>query len=135
MNGKEVVSLMGCSRSMLSQYKRMGLIRAERSGKGFDYSEEDVRKMMDKNKQLDHQLATRLVTVLGYDPHALRSRNNSRPVSDQRRVVATVLYRQGYSMADIARFLERTPSSISYIVHTAYLVEKEVETAERMWSE
>ena len=137
MKGKEARGLLGCTRSALSLYVSKGIVRAERKPNGrYDYSEEDVRQLMQKKADKhDFTLADQLVSALGYSIEALRSEDRSRELSDRRRVIATMLHKAGYTHARIARFLSRKKCSVSAMLRTSYLANKELAAAELRWEQ
>lgn len=137
MKGKEARGLLGCTRSALSIYVRKGNIRVERKPNGrYDYSDEDVRQLkQDKLAKQDFTLAEQLASALGYDIEELRSDDRSRELADRRRVIATMLHKAGYTNARIAKFLFREKCSVSAMLRTSYLANKELAAAELRWEQ
>lgn len=126
--------ILGCSMSSLYQYRRRGRIRATYTGKRkYDYNEEDVMSLMMQQPTDDPALAEDLVRTLGFDLDELRSSSRERHLMSQRRVITALLHREGFTYASIGQFLHRDRCSVIHMAHTAYLVEKEVEAAMKLW--
>ena len=78
---------------------------------------------------VDYSVAEQMASELGYDTKALRSRTRTSFLADQRKVMARLLKDRGWSHTQIGEFLNRDHSSVTIMIQTSYLVEKELNTA------
>ena len=135
MNLKEALSILKISRTALFQHVKAGRLRYTAiSRRKYDYNAEDVYSLVQKksgsrrNKQ--PLLSTdRLTELLGWDMELLRLRKRTVSLVDQRRIVASVMKRCGYTHQQIGAFLNRDHSTVTILLQTSYLVEKEIEQA------
>ena len=133
MTGKEAVQFMGCSRTLLHYYRKQGKIHATLNGQRYDYSRQDIEKLVMGKKPIDRISIQALIDVLGYDLTALRGSVKTRELANQRRIIAYILNKNGMSSYEIGFLLNKNQSSVSAMINTSYLVEHEIRSAENKW--
>lgn len=135
MNLKEALNILNISQSALAQHVKAGRLRYTLiSRRKYDYNAEDVYALAQKKSEQSVKsrpvLSTdRLAGLLGWDMELLRRRKRTVSLVDQRRIVASVMKRCGYTHQQIGRFLDRDHSTVTILLQTSYLVEKEIEKA------
>lgn len=140
MNGKEARHTIGVTRETLSRYVKTGKVRVRTLPNGrYVYNETDVRRMSRMKGKWpgtkEHSSeGEQIVAALGYDMEALRSACRSSVLSDQRRVVASVLKERGWTRLQTGDLLNRNHSSVTIMIRTSYLVEDEIAAANELLS-
>lgn len=133
MNLKEALNILNISRTALYQHVKAGhLRRTVISRRRHDYNAEDVYALAQKISKTREQPSLsidRLVGLFGWDMESLRRRKRTVALVDQRRIVASVMKRCGYTHQQIGAFLNRDHSTVTILLQTSYLVEKETEQA------
>ena len=132
---KEALDILNISQSALSQHVKAGRLRYTIiSRHKYDYNEADVyalaqKKLEPKERKRPLFPIDRLAELLDWNVEQLRRRKRSVELVDQRRVVASVMKRCGYTHQQIGAFLNRDHSTVTILLQTSYLVEKEVKQA------
>ena len=136
MTGKEAAKYLGIHRSALCRMVKDGLIRVipdpERARR-LIYNNEDVKQIAEIRKrngsmQMPIFISSpeEIVRTLGYNLEELRSPSRFRQVVDQRRVVAAILGRLGYTHLSIGELLNRNHVTITNLINSSYLVKGEL---------
>lgn len=139
MTGKEAAKYLGIHPSALSLLIKDGLIRTTRNPHDARYricNDQDVfaiREAREKNTKLKPVTPSatpeEIVRLLEYDIKELQSPYRFRQLVDQRRVVAYVMHRMGYTFLSIGEFLNRDRATISNLIHSSYLTTNEIKNA------
>lgn len=134
MNLKEVLNILKISQSALSQRVKAGRLRySVISSHKYDYNAEDVyalaQKKLERKKREPSIPLDKLTEQLNLDIESLRSSSRAIALTDRRRVVASVMKQCGYTHHQIGAFLNRDHSTISVLLKTSYLVQKEIKQA------
>lgn len=139
MTGKEAAEYLGIHPSALSLMIKNGLIRTTRhpdDARCCICNNEDILKIGEARRQKNklNSMSCRvnpegIVRSLGYNLEELRSRYRFRQLVDQRRVVASVMYRFGYTIPSIGKFLNRDRATIINLIYSSYLTKNEIEAA------
>ena len=133
MNLKEALSILKISRTALYQHVKAGHLRSTViSRRRHEYHAEDVYALaqkISKARKYPSFSTDRLTELLGWDMESLRRRKRTVALVDQRRIVASVMKRCGYTHQQIGAFLNRDHSTVTTLLQTSYLVEKEIEQA------
>ena len=127
------MSILKISRTALYQHVKAGHLRSTViSRRRHEYHAEDVYALaqkISKARKYPSFSTDRLTELLGWDMESLRRRKRTVALVDQRRIVASVMKRCGYTHQQIGAFLNRDHSTVTTLLQTSYLVEKEIEQA------
>lgn len=134
MDLKEALDILKISQSALSQHVKAGHLRYTATHRHkYDYNAEDVyalaMKKPERKKRQPSISFCKLTELLNLDTESLRSSSRTIALTDQRRIVASVMKRCGYTHHQIGTFLNRNHSTITILLKTSYLVQKEIEQA------
>ena len=137
MKSKEALSLLNISHPLLCRYVRKGRIRITHGTRlHYEYCEEDVRRLAGQLDEIRERRRTKtgytseeIAQAIELDLDLLRSQKKDRLLADQRRVMAVVLNHLGWTREEIGTILNRAHSSITIMLQTSYLVEKEAAAA------
>ena len=134
MDLKEALDILKISQSALSQHVKAGHLRyTVISRHKYDYNAEDVyalsQKKPERKKRQPSIPLDKLTELLNLDTESLRSSSRAIALTDQRRVVASVMKQCGYTHHQIGAFLNRDHSTVSILLKTSYLAQKEIEQA------
>ena len=133
MNLKEALNILNVSRTALHQHVKAGhLRRTVISRRRHEYHAEDVYALaqkISKARKCPSLSTDRLAGLFGWNVEQLRSPKRTVALVDQRRIVASVMKRCGYTHQQIGAFLNRDHSTVTILLQTSYLVEKEIEQA------
>ena len=138
MNLKEALNILNISRTALYQHVKAGhLRRTVISRRRHEYHAEDVYALaqkISKARKYPSLSTDRLTELLGWDMESLRRRKRTVALVDQRRIVASVMKRCGYTHQQIGAFLNRDHSTVTTLLQTSYLVEKDIEQALQLFN-
>lgn len=136
------MKILGVPKETLSVMVKDGLIRVSADpadGRCYIYNDEDVQSVCEAREKTGKRrppklgpAAEEICARLGYDLEELRHGGNYRQLADRRRILAILLKRRGYTHQEMADFMCRTTASVSSMLRTAYLVEKEADAAEML---
>lgn len=143
MKSKEVLSLLNISRPNLYRYVRKGRIRVTQGTRlHYEYCDEDVHRLAGQLTEIRKRRRSKTIytpeeiaQAIELDLALMRSQKRDRWIADQRRIMAVVLNYLGWTGKEIGDILNRTHSSVTIMLHTSYLVEKEAAAAIRHLNE
>lgn len=128
---------MNISHPVLYRYVKKGRIRITQGTRlHYEYCNEDVNQLANQlNRARKRRKAKagytpeEIAQAIELDLDLLRSPKKDRLLADQRRIMAVVLDHLEWTREEIGRILNRTHSSVTIMLQTSYLVEKEATDA------